>query len=49
MRYVHPTPENMRLAVERLGEILDPTRQKVDSSFLSVSPIAPVPRPKFSN
>jgi len=49
MRYAHPTLENMRLAVERLGEILDPTRQKVDSSFLSVSPIAPVPRPKFSN
>jgi integrase len=31
MRYAHPTPENMRRAVERLGEILDPTRQKVDT------------------
>lgn len=30
MRYAHPTPENMRRAVERLAEILDPTRQKVD-------------------
>jgi integrase len=31
MRYAHPTPENMRLAVDRLSEILDPTRQKVDT------------------
>ena len=31
MRYAHPTPENMRLAVEKLGAMLDPTRQKVDS------------------
>jgi len=30
MRYAHPTPENMKRAVERLGEILDLTRQKVD-------------------
>ena len=29
MRYVHPTPENMRRAVDRLGDILDTTRQKV--------------------
>jgi len=31
MRYAHPTPENMRLAVEKLGEILGSTRQKVDT------------------
>jgi integrase len=31
MRYAHPTPENMRRAVEHLTEILDPTRQKVDT------------------
>ena len=31
MRYAHPTPENMRLAVDRLAEILDPSRQKVDN------------------
>ncbi|MCX6565023.1 MAG: tyrosine-type recombinase/integrase [Candidatus Aminicenantes bacterium] len=31
MRYAHPTPENMKRAVDRLGDILDPTRQKVDT------------------
>ena len=31
MRYAHPTPENMRLAVNKLGEILGSTRQKVDT------------------
>lgn len=31
MRYAHPTPENMKRAVERLGEIFDPTRQKSDT------------------
>jgi integrase len=31
MRYAHPTTENMRRAVERLAEILNPTRQKVDT------------------
>jgi integrase len=31
MRYAHPTPENMRLAVERLGEFYEQTRQKVDT------------------
>jgi integrase len=30
MRYAHPTPENMKRAVERLGEIMDPIRQKSD-------------------
>lgn len=40
MRYAHPTPENMRLAVDRLGMILDPTRQKVDTVSVpkSISP-----------
>ena len=31
MRYAHPTPENMRRAVERLGEFYEQTRQKVDT------------------
>jgi len=31
MRYAHPTPENMRRAVEKLAEIYEQTRQKVDS------------------
>jgi integrase len=31
MRYAHPTPENMRRAVEKLAEITDQTRQKVDT------------------
>lgn len=31
MRYAHPTPENMRLAVQRLGEFLGQPRQKVDT------------------
>jgi len=31
MRYAHPTPENMRRAVERLAEILDPTFQKIET------------------
>jgi len=31
MRYAHPTPENMRLAVSKLGEILGSTRQKLDT------------------
>jgi len=30
MRYAHPTPENMRLAVSKLGDILGSTRQEVD-------------------
>jgi integrase len=30
MRYAHPTPENMRRAVEKLAEKSDQTRQKVD-------------------
>ena len=29
MRYAHPTPENMRRAVECLGEMLDPPNKKV--------------------
>lgn len=31
MRYAHPTPENMRLAVEKLGKLYEQTRQKVDT------------------
>ena len=44
MRYAHPTPENMRMAVSRLGEILDPTRQKVDiPTDASLEPITITP------
>jgi len=32
MRYAHPTPENMRLAVENLGAILDPTHHRVETA-----------------
>lgn len=31
MRYAHPTPENMRMAVEKLADFYVQTRQKVDS------------------
>jgi integrase len=31
MRYAHPTPENMKRAVEKLGDLLDPARQKTDT------------------
>jgi len=31
MRYAHPTPENMRLAVERLGDLQERARQKADT------------------
>lgn len=31
MRYAHPTPENMRLAVEKLADYYEQTRQKLDS------------------
>jgi len=40
MRYAHPTPENMRLAVSKLGEILGSTRQKVDTVSI-LKPISP--------
>jgi len=36
MRYAHPTPENMRLFwFAKLGEILDSTRQKVDTAKIT--------------
>ena len=31
MRYAHPTPENMRLAVEKLGEVFQKSRVKVET------------------
>lgn len=31
MRYAHPTPENMRRAVEKLGEIFQNSREKVET------------------
>ncbi len=36
-KYLHPTGESMRLAVSRVAEFLDPTRQKVDSSAGTVN------------
>ena len=49
MRYAHPTPENMRLAVEKLAGILDPTRKKVDTASGTVV-LAPTASPyKLNN
>ena len=31
MRYAHPTPENMRRAVERLGDTFEKDREKVET------------------
>jgi len=31
MRYAHPTPETMRRAVEKLGEFMDKSREKVET------------------
>lgn len=39
VRYAHPTTENMRLAVAKLGEILNPTRQKVDAVPIAIPAI----------
>jgi len=49
MRYAHPTPENMQRAVERLAEILDPTRQKVDTPSDVAVEIKPVSHSSFRN
>ena len=40
MRYAHPTPENMKQAVEKLGQIYDQTRQKVDIVEIKVPVIS---------
>ena len=42
MRYAHPTPENMRLAVGKLGEILGSTRQEVDNPSEGAVEVVPV-------
>lgn len=42
MRYVHPTPERKRFAVEKLGQIFDQTRQKVDTPAAGVVPWEPL-------
>jgi len=31
MRYAHPTPENMRIAVEILGDVFQKSRDKVET------------------
>jgi len=49
MRYAHPTPENMRLAVEKLAGILDPTRQKVDSPPAGVVEVLRANRLEITN
>lgn len=49
MRYAHPTPENMKRAVEKLGEILDPTRQKVDKPKIMASAVRYVSYSKRNN
>jgi len=46
-RYCHASPESQRLAVERLGGILDSTRQKVDTPPKTVSAATP-PAPSAS-
>jgi integrase len=38
MRYAHPTPENMRLAVEKLGEMFQKSREKVET--IEIKPLA---------
>ena len=42
MRYAHPTPDNMKLAVNRLAEILNPNNQKVVTVPAPVPPKAAV-------
>jgi len=49
MRYAHPTPENMRLAVEKLAGFLDQTRQKVDKPSEQAAITKPVNRSKLDN
>jgi integrase len=49
MRYTHPTPESMKLAVEKLGEILAPTRQKVDMASLAAPASMAVKRSESTN
>jgi hypothetical protein len=40
-RYIHDTPEDLRLAVAKLGGILDSTRQKDDTPPGTVTITAP--------
>jgi len=49
MRYAHPTPEHMRLAVEKLGETLEPSRRKVDISLITIPAPHPVSLTKYNN
>jgi integrase len=42
MRYAHPTPENIRKAVERLGEMINPKPQNVEAVAIPQSEHHPV-------
>jgi integrase len=44
MRYAHPTPENMQRAVDKLGEILESGREKVESQPQTVEIRRPASR-----
>ena len=38
MRYAHPTPENMKRAVDKLGEMFEKSRQKEVDQNISIEP-----------
>jgi len=49
MRYVHPTTELMKQAVEKLGKIYEQTRQKVDNPSVEVEIKGPVSHANYNN
>jgi len=48
-KYLHPTGESMRLAVSRVAEFLDPTRQKVDTPSGEVITVPPISASRRDN